>query len=314
MKLYRLDFNRIHLGRRSLGDAMHYIHADTLFSALCIEALDMGGEELIDELKCLTEKGEIHFTDAMPYIGDTYYVPKPILSIKGKENLMGGSTARKVFKNLEYFPIEHLKAYVKGELTTKEAKIINDGFELGSSSVMTRVGLTEISLEDGKPEPYQVGVFSFEENAGLYILANENDLFKKLLKRLEKSGLGGKRSSGLGQFKLKEIDDIPEAFKGLLAESNANKYISLSCCLPHEDELEEVLKDLEKTSYKLIKRSGFVYSDTYAKQLVRKKDLYVFAAGSMFGSRFEGDIYDVRYEGTHPIYKYAKPFFLGVRE
>ena len=40
--------------------------------------------------------------------------------------------------------------------------------------------------------------------------------------------------------------------------------------------------------------------------------MYVFAAGSCFKNEFEGDIYDVTNGGSHPVYRYAKPLFMGV--
>ena len=44
----------------------------------------------------------------------------------------------------------------------------------------------------------------------------------------------------------------------------------------------------------------------------KKKDLYVFRAGSCFVHPFAGDIYDVSDGGSHPVYRYARAMFLGV--
>ena len=46
----------------------------------------------------------------------------------------------------------------------------------------------------------------------------------------------------------------------------------------------------------------------------RKKDLYVFNSGSTFTEKFEGDICDVSSGGAHPVYRYAKPLWLGVEK
>ena len=64
----------------------------------------------------------------------------------------------------------------------------------------------------------------------------------------------------------------------------------LSVALPADDELENAL---ENASYLLEKRSGFVASSDYAEEWRKKKDLYVFTAGSCFVNCFAGDIYDV---------------------
>ena len=83
----------------------------------------------------------------------------------------------------------------------------------------------------------------------------------------------------------------------------------LSTALPRDEELE---KSLEGATYLLEKRSGFVSSDKYADEQRKKKDMYVFMAGSYFVNCFDGDIYDVSEGGSHPVYRYAKPMFMGV--
>lgn len=85
--------------------------------------------------------------------------------------------------------------------------------------------------------------------------------------------------------------------------------MSLSCSLPKYNELETVL---EGASYLLQKRSGFVVSDKYSEEPLRKRDLYILKAGSCFRTIFEGDIYDVSDGGTHAVYRYAKPLFMEV--
>ena len=75
------------------------------------------------------------------------------------------------------------------------------------------------------------------------------------------------------------------------------------------EELEQVIKD---SSYLLIKRSGFVDSSEYALQQMRKRDLYVFSSGSCFAHTFRGRIIEERNGGKHPVFRYAKAFFMGV--
>lgn len=132
-------------------------------------------------------------------------------------------------------------------------------------------------------------------------------LAEDLLEALAYTGIGGKKSVGLGKFKL---------LKGKMSEcllehlnSNSKKKLLLSVALPRDDELDRVLKS---SSYQLEKRSGFVASSAYADEWRKKKDLYVFASGSCFVELFEGDIYDVSDGGKHPVYRYAKPLFMGV--
>lgn len=92
-------------------------------------------------------------------------------------------------------------------------------------------------------------------------------------------------------------------------EDHSEKNILLSTALPEDEELEQVMKD---SSYFLIKRSGFVDSSEYALQQMRKRDLYVFSSGSCFAHTFRGRIIEERNGGKHPVFRYAKAFFMGV--
>ena len=69
---------------------------------------------------------------------------------------------------------------------------------------------------------------------------------------------------------------------------------------------------LDDSRYLLVKRSGFIDSYTYSKEQRRKKDIYLFKSGSCFNNTYQGDIYNVSSGGSHPVYKYAKPLFMGV--
>ena len=96
-------------------------------------------------------------------------------------------------------------------------------------------------------------------------------------------------------------------YESLTAEKERS--VLLSASLPREEELEQAL---EGATYQLVRRGGFVASDTYAETPQKKKTQYFFRSGSVFGHRFTGDLYSVGGFGEHPVYRYAKPMFLGV--
>ena len=54
---------------------------------------------------------------------------------------------------------------------------------------------------------------------------------------------------------------------------------------------------------------------SWNKALKVHQILLMIEAGSVYKNAFEGDIYDVsdKNNGTHPVYRYGKPFFMGVR-
>ena len=84
--IYKLSFpNGIHIGTGNLSSTEKVIHSDTLFSAMCIEALNMGGEEELNRFVQMAKDNKLRISDAMPYIGDTIYLPKPMIRTNQKQ-------------------------------------------------------------------------------------------------------------------------------------------------------------------------------------------------------------------------------------
>ena len=54
------------------------LRADTIFSALCHTALEVYGEPMLDELLVSADADALRISDAMPWRGDAFYLPKPI--------------------------------------------------------------------------------------------------------------------------------------------------------------------------------------------------------------------------------------------
>ena len=298
--LYKLKFPfGLHLGNGSLSDYSINLCADTLFSALCIEALK---KNCLHDFVNLAKSEKMKLSDAFPFIGKKLYIPKPIMKIKSDEKV---EDTEKIFKNLKYIPLSMAQEYAKGNYTSIMAKEENTNFKIGKGELHTKVS---ISRQGEDVEPYHVGVFRFFEEAGLYFIAyvpnNEiKDMLSSLLTSLSATGIGGKKSTGIGQFTIEESTS-PVNF-----DNDAPLHILLSVGLPKESEMQNTLIN---ASYSLIKRSGFVSSSTYAETFLRKKDLFVFSSGSVFKNKFTGDIYDVSNKGAHPVYSYAMPIFLGI--
>ncbi len=299
-KAYKLNFTTaVHFGEKTLTDTNISLHADTLFSALCIEAVKM---DRIDKLYEAAKKRNILLSDLLPYRNDTYYIPKPILHIDSDRE--SNSVLKKKLKKTKYIASNFMDEYMCGNVQQEQ-------LEESFGTKAGRVYAATPYLEDAKP--YHVETFSFDKDCGLYAIVgyegdDELSLIEELLDMLSFVGIGGKKSSGLGKFVLKTAK-LPNEILQKLEDKSASRYMSLSVCLPKDDELDNALIDAQ---YMMIKRSGFIYSDTYADVAVKKNDLYVMDAGSTFATRFEGDVYDVSSQGSHVVYRYAKPMFIGV--
>ncbi|GFH41495.1 CRISPR type III-associated RAMP protein Csm4 [Lactococcus hodotermopsidis] len=295
MKIVKLHFESpVHFGEKRLSESKMTFSADTLFSALMIEAVGLGKE---DEFYQLVSSDVIKFSDAFPFIEQSYYIPKPNIKIDLENE---DERLRKSFKKLTYISTDVLGNYLSGQL---DAFFERENFDLGKSSLSEKV--RQHDFKDS--EPYNVGTFTFKENTGLYFFVKQvHPLLEELLETLQYSGIGGKRYSGYGKFNFEILEDNE---LNALFSAKGNRKILLSGALPKDDELEQATKN---ASYLLERRGGFIQSDNYETYLVKKQDLYVFKSGSTFENGFEGSIYQVGKKGNHPVYKYAKSFFLEV--
>ena len=101
-KIYKLTFpNGVHFGKNSLESTQYVFQADTFFSSLCIEAIHRG-EESLERLLAYVKQDKLAFSDALPYIGKEYYIPKPMLHIEN--NNQGDSVIKKAFKKMAFVP------------------------------------------------------------------------------------------------------------------------------------------------------------------------------------------------------------------
>jgi len=305
--VYKMYFSTpVHIGNGTLASSENTIMADTLFSALCCET---GNQKDIDKMVYMAKNKEFIFSDAMPFIGDELYIPKPMLVIKTENE--GNSILKKAFKKLKYIPVSSIDTYIKGnidplEQNQKMKSLGKYGTRTMSSSI------DEEKMKTGDMLPFHVGIYHFTEESGLYFFAGfENDeqkqFFEKLFLSLSYTGIGGKRSSGFGKFDFC-VEDIPPNIKNRIGVCK-NQFMTLSVSMAQQNELE---KSLQNARYLLTKRSGFIFSETYAQTMRKKKDFYCFKSGSCFTNAFQGDVFDVSGNGNHKVYRYAIPLFMEV--
>lgn len=302
-KLYKMKFTSpVHFGEGHLGGSAYTFMVDRLFSALYIEALKYG---TADRLYAAANSGELLISDGLPYIGERLYIPKPVVRIDARSE--SNSVIKKAFKKLSYIPVDKIDEYLNGDL--------DPGAE---NTVMERLGkyadTTRAAVRSGTEDtlPYRVGTYSFSDGSGLYIIVGTADdsvsaMMDKLVRSLGYIGIGGKVSSGLGKFSVSE-GNIPSELLERLTGSY-DRYITLAVSMAKNDCLKAAL---ENAGYMLVRRGGFVGSQTYSDSWRKKREMYCFAAGSCFENRFEGCIPDLSDEGTHPVYRYAMPLFMGV--
>jgi CRISPR-associated protein Csm4 len=326
--LYKLAFRTpVHFGEsmsaRSLQSSGFTLCADTLFSGLCHEAARAGGPDKIHLLASPVQKGELLFSDLFPYSGSELYLPRPMFPPVEHRPIESGD--RKKLKKLLWIPISGLRNYCASLQGTAKLDVDSLAHSFGQMDAVTKVSLAGRS-ESKQPTPYDVGIFSFSEGCGLYgIAASKNAqtlrAVQELLKRLGYTGLGGKLSAGYGKYVVAEElmessgadcgkPEAPFLFRSL--EDSAEEHqLLLTTSLPQEREMKNALQG---AYYSIRRRGGFVQSNSYADTPRKKQTQFFLASGSVLRTRFAGGLYDVSGSaGNHPVYRYARPLFMGVK-
>lgn len=304
----------------SLESAQMCFCADTLFSALCHMAQLRGGNVAVERFCRAVSDGALVFSDSMPWRKqgdrDVFYVPRPILSPAKRMELAPEN--RKAMKKLRYLPIDAMDAYLHALTSGEFTDFRNDFQNFGFVEEVVRAHVPE----QGDTKPYFVGAFHFNRDCGLYFLvgSEEPELQKEiyhLVTLLQYSGIGGKVSSGYGKFELVDVINLEnsgEKYAGwlrrTLTDGDAPVQMSLSVCLPTEDELEAALEGAE---YQLMRRGGFINEPLGCEQLHKKCSQHVFQAGSIFRRRFQGQLSCVGEAAGHAVYRYNRPLWVGVR-
>lgn len=316
---------------RGLERAAFTLGGDTLFSALCQEALAAGGREALERLAGWAREDRLRLSDLLPFWGEELLIPRPVLprpriprTLRPRED-RAGAGERKRMKKLGYLPLTALADYLAA--LRGEGEMDPDGWQREVGEAVLR---TQVFLGGGEdPVPYTVGAFRFYGDApgdplcGLYGVAGFDPAAEELpgvlfglLRGLGVGGIGGKRGVGFGRFEVAEAavlrageDPRRDLLLRLLEAGDAPGQLLLTTSLPAGEELAEAM---EGAWYQLRRRGGFINSRDYSPRPVKRRTQYFFAPGSVFARRYRGELTDLGRGGGHPVYRCSRPLFLGV--
>ena len=321
--LFKLQFDTaVHFGGSdsalSLYTSEETLRADTFFSALCHETLTQHGEDALQQLCDEVRQGRFLLSDLMPWQDETFYLPKPIAPSESTEEVE--TTLRKKVKKLAWVPALRFDEYVRS-LHAGHFDPDKEGGPEVRTSFGTHFEQTKAAVPaQGDTRPYQVGLFRFAPDCGLYFICGctedgQDEDLEYLLDWLGMTGIGGKVSAGYGKFHTVDkilldepFDEQTEWLYQALTADHAEKQLLLTTSLPQNEELDDAL---EGASFQLVRRGGFMASDRVDTPL-KKKTQYFLSAGSVFRHRYQGALYDVSLTEAHPAYRYARPIFMGV--
>lgn len=319
-KIYKLKFETpCHFGAAELGGRLESVSfsyaSDVLFGALCCEFAD---DKKVADFFDTVRRGKILFSDLLPYNGEKFFIPKPILLIdsdKTSARLDPGEMRRRATERKKQKKIEFIRA---SRLTKYFSALKNNLPFSEENNFGETILLQKVSCREEKPLPYFVGTFSFNEGSGFYLIALFDDeetaeFFEGILQSLGLSGIGGKKSSGLGKFSLSEVIALDTATKDdlcalnrMLTDENSAWQMNLSSLIPTADEIPT----LKNSFFKLKRRGGFVSSNGTSE--CKKNNVCVVAAGSCFRRRLVGDIVSLGNVDGHEIFRLGRSIYAGL--
>lgn len=316
--VYKLDFkdNFVHFGDNDLSDSKFTIDSKTLFSAIINEGISLYGEVFLEEIFSQIGQDNFRISNLLPYIDTELFIPKPIISkdelgaVEIKEN---SYNPKKDLKKINYIGISKFSDYISilkksdfDENTFREYKELS--FGVSSSFTKNKIG-------DEKTEPFEVGVYKFHSNSGLYFILKCYDnsfieKFNSVIKSLGITGIGGKRSVGYGVFEYNclEVKEGDYIYKYL--ENNEKHNMLISSCIPMENEIAVLSK--KGSYYTLSLKSGFKYSVSDYSNTNKKKGIVYIDVGSILEEKILGQIKDSKREvDKHSIYNYGLSLFIS---
>lgn len=321
-KIYKLKFlTPVHLGAAELGGKLESVSfsygSDKLFGALCCELSE--NENLLLNFVEKIRREEIFFSDLLPYKGDNFYLPKPILLVDSQKTperlelveMRLQATQRKKQKKIEFIRASRFEEYFSA---VKRNSPFQEENNFGETELVQKV-----SCRAEEPLPYYVGTFSFNSDSGFYLIAffeddRDKQIFRTILEYLGLSGIGGKRSSGFGKFFLIEeislegcMNEDLAALNKMLTNKSASWQMNLSSLLPSPDEIST----LKKSYFKLKRRGGFV-SAISGEIEQKKNNICVVVAGSCFPHRLKGELLSVDKINGHEVYRLGKSIYAGL--
>ena len=287
LSLYHVKFlSPFHSGtfRGAIDETDNIIHSDTLAAAIIDQAGKLGADvkDFARELKissifyCYKTGREIN-----------YLVPRPTFLPDVEVSKL------KELKKIEFIPVDQLGEWLNGRVNPE---YYNDLPELYKENTLINA---VIDRETGAATPFSRAGIQLNKGVLGYFLADTDqaDLLNASLKLIEHGGIGGDRSTGMGQVEIAKIDQIPNLFK----KKNNNLYYSLSLYKPTSRELSQVN---QTCFYGLTKRSSWFKKGELTNRYT------FFQEGSVFNFKIEG--MDIEFHTPSKKIIKGKPLFLEV--
>ncbi len=303
-----------HIGKKGVGQegTERWVRSDTLAGGIFNAWVVVHGEEdLKNLLSTFNESFPFRISSAFPWFKEktheVFFYPRPLLPLGEmveEEVLRDGKVKVKDIKKSKLVPEYILRMMLDGrKLGRDEIQQIRDGNTILGEHVkeetLPRVAMGPLSV---KTNYYRLGALFFSDDSGLYFLAEFSsdevkEKFMAALRYLGETGIGGKRTSGMGKFTIEDVEEVEFPADG-------DRFLSLSLVSPADEE------EAKSGSGEFVERSGWVNFGRPKRQL----NVVMFEEGSVFEKKVKGRLVDVTPSGCEKrIYRYGIAFVLGMK-
>lgn len=278
--------------------------SDTIFGHLCWALRYAEGEKALDEFLALYDIGEppVILSDGFP--GDL--LPRPLASVAQRPRATGSGNLEqercafrqaKKAKGARFLSTDGFRRALNGETVTAE----DIGFEQRRSVLKNQIDrLTGTTGGEGHLYEFQEYHWS-SVSVYMNVAKGFETNVEKLLRHIESTGYGKKKSSGYGQVKLESF----EPFDGFPVPSDGNGFVSLSAFNPSA-------RDPVKGAWQTIVKYGKMGEEYATGGNPFKNPLLMFQAGSTFYDMPVREFYGRMVRGLSGSYPQAVQYGLAL--
>ena len=304
-----------HDGPRSEREPL--VRSDSLFGAICHTWAQLYGRESLEELLGSFDSAPpLLVSSLFAYSPAAYYLPKPLGRPLHEPEPHWASRLRRV----AWLPVEHFHAWVHGGAVSWAKLLAAEPVGYAQThAVVARARLAQ-DRRLNRAAPFRDNVIVFAPGCGGYIVVQTDseevaNRLGRCLVLLGETGLGGRRSVGMGQFTVATGGLVPVPSEwAFMAAAGARSGVALSLYAPRAEETEALAS---RGAYRLCTRDGWAQSAP-PRAPSKKQAMTMVEEGSVVPLPCRGQLVDVTpaawaADGGHPVFRCGMPVVAPTR-
>jgi len=291
--------------------------SDTMFSALCHTWAELYGEQSLEEqLQAFGEAPPFLLSSMYVYSPHTYYLPKPLLPPACALPTECAARLRRV----HWLPLDYFRAWVQAERIDWAKLLAEEPLGYLRTHAVACRSRTAHDRRFNRVAPFREYCVELAAECGGFVVFRtpSDDIANRLgrcLMFLGEQGIGGRRSTGMGQFAVATGGLIPAPTGwDFMSMDDSRAGVALSLYVPTGDETPRLA---ETGGYRVCERRGWAVS-MQARPPSKKPTLAMLEEGSVVPLPCRGRMADVtpsswREDGGHAVWRMGMPVVAPLR-